>query len=74
MLILFSLSSVRSQVIDPTDPGGSCEAVAYCYSCIGQPNNCRWEQTGTVKCTGAEECAAGFGYVICDGKRSNCIS
>lgn len=42
----------------------SCEAEADCIIC--------GKKEGSVKCTGTANCTSGSGYVICDGKKSEC--
>lgn len=47
------------------ESGGSCSASAICY----------WgdtKQTGSVSCTGTENCSSGYEWVECDGKTHSC--
>ena len=57
---LISINTANAKVLATT-----CSASATCF--YGS------QAQGSVSCTGTNTCQSGFEYVICDGKRSECV-
>ncbi len=59
------LFEVNMEVLAEGENGGySCTVTSNCYSIFGS-------NEGSVSCTGSQ-CERGYGWVECDGHRTNC--
>lgn len=75
LMVLFVLMTVTFSWAGGTKilkPPSACAVASACFASYqGLDGEIHWVQTGSVACNGSE-CNVGTGYVICDGRKTDC--